>query len=253
MNVLLTNDDGIRATGLRALYNALLEKGHQVTAVAPMRQQSAVGHALTAFEPLRIETITEPGFSGIGVHGTPTDCVKLALDQLLPQKPDIVISGINLGRNVGPDIFYSGTVGAAAESAHSAIPSLAVSHADREGSPEIFEVGRHAIDIAEKIAEEQLLPGSVINLNYPSCPLKEAKGPKLCIQAPAKWSDAYTKRIDPRGKPYWWLTGDMDKNTIPPDSDLDLLYKGYITLTPLKIEYNHEEGLEILQHSGIFN
>ena len=113
MDVLLTNDDGIRAPGLRAMYAALLEAGHSVHVVAPMRQQSGVGHSLTVFDPLRAMEFEEPGFRGTGIYGTPTDCVKLALGRLLPRKPDMVISGINAGPNVGPDILYSGTVGAA--------------------------------------------------------------------------------------------------------------------------------------------
>ena len=113
MDVLLTNDDGIRARGLRALYAALLEAGHTVHVVAPRTQQSGVGHSLTVFEPVRAMDFEEPNFKGLGIYGTPTDCVKLALGQLLPKKPDMVISGINAGPNVGPDILYSGTVGAA--------------------------------------------------------------------------------------------------------------------------------------------
>ena len=128
MDVLLTNDDGIRARGLRALYAALLEAGHTVHVVAPMTQQSGVGHSLTVFEPVRALDFEEPDFKGLGIYGTPTDCVKLALGQLLPKKPDMVISGINAGPNVGPDILYSGTVGAATEAAHEDLPSIAVSH-----------------------------------------------------------------------------------------------------------------------------
>lgn len=247
MNVLLTNDDGITSAGLRALYNALQERGHEVLAIAPMRQQSGVSHALTVFDPLRIQHIAEGDFRGIGVHGTPTDCVKLALGQLVERPPDLVIAGINLGRNVGPDIYYSGTVGAAAEAAHADIPSIAFSHADHSGATDLSEVGRHAIALAEQVAAMRLLPGRVINVNYPSCPLPQAKGPRICIQAPAKWIDAYSKRVDPRGAPYWWLGGDMAEDTIPPDSDLDLLYKDYITITPLKFEYNDMDALEELR------
>ena len=112
MRVLLTNDDGIRAEGLRAMYRALREAGHTVHVVAPMHEQSGVGHSLTFFDPLRAHKIEEPDFEGLGLYGTPTDCVKLALGNLLKKRPDMVISGINAGSNVGPDILYSGTVGA---------------------------------------------------------------------------------------------------------------------------------------------
>ena len=138
MDVLLTNDDGIRAPGLRAMYAALREAGHNVRVVAPMRQQSGVGHSLTVFEPLRAMQFEEPDFTGTGVYGTPTDCVKLALGRLLPRRPDMVISGINAGPNVGPDILYSGTVGAATEAAHEELPSLAVSYDDRQGCADLL-------------------------------------------------------------------------------------------------------------------
>ncbi len=118
----------IEHPALRALYAALREAGHTVYVVAPMTQQSGVGHSLTVFEPVRATVIEEPGFTGTGVFGTPTDCVKLALGRLLPQRPDLVMSGINAGANVGPDILYSGTVGAATEAAHEELPSMAVSH-----------------------------------------------------------------------------------------------------------------------------
>lgn len=251
MDVLLTNDDGITAAGLRALYRALRERGHSVLAVAPMKQQSGVGHSLTVYEPLRAQDIRDGDFCGIGVHGTPTDCVKLALQQLVDKKPDIVLSGINLGRNVGPDIYYSGTIGAAAEAAHAHIPAMAFSHLDSRGQTDLTDVGRHAIGLAEKVAEQQLLPGKVISVNYPACPLEKAKGPRLCPQAEAQWIDAYNKRMDPRGLPYWWLAGDMAEETIPPESDLDLLYKDYITITPLKFEYNDEKGLELLKSAEL--
>lgn len=251
MLVLLSNDDGIMAPGLRAMYNAFLEKNHEVVAVAPMRQQSGVSHCLTVFEPLRTETIREANFTGTGVYGTPVDCVKLGLGELVGKAPDIVVAGINLGRNVGPDLFYSGTVAAASEGAHARIPSLALSHANHEGACDLVKVARHAVELAEKIATERLLPGRVINVNYPDIPIEEAKGPRLCNQSPAVWRNVYGKREDPRGWPYWWLIGDFDQAAIPPDSDMGLLAQGYITVTPLKFEYTDYAGFENLQNCGL--
>ena len=132
MDVLLTNDDGIHARGLMALYTALRERGHTVHVVAPMEQQSGVGHSLTVFEPLRCLHFKQPGFEGLGLYGTPTDCVKLALASLLEKRPDLVMSGINAGPNVGPDILYSGTVGAATEACHEDLPSMAISDDEQE-------------------------------------------------------------------------------------------------------------------------
>lgn len=241
MNVLLTNDDGIQATGLRAMRQALVERGHDTLAVAPMRQQSGVSRSLTVFEPLRSENFSEDGFSCIGVHGTPADCVKLALAEFMPHLPDIVISGINIGRNVGPDIFYSGTVAAAAEGAHAGLKSMAVSRAGIGNGANMLEVARHAALLAEKIVERHGLEGKVVNVNYPSVPLGQARGPRVCPQSMAVWRNVYNRRHDPRGWPYWWLVGDMDK--IGKDTDLDLLENGYITITPLKFEYTDEDEL----------
>ncbi len=246
MHVLLTNDDGIMAPGLRALYAALVEAGHTVLAVAPLRQQSGVGHSLTVFEPLRTRGIEEPGFSGTGVHGTPTDCVKLGLGALAPRRPDLVMAGINLGPNVGPDIFYSGTVGAAAEGAHDAVPSMAISHADHSGRLDLAAHARHAVALAERIDWGRVAPRRVLNLNYPAGELAAARGLRVCPQSDAVWRNIYDRREDPRGEPYWWLTGDVPESSVRPGTDRALLAQGYVTLTPLRFEYTDDAALEAL-------
>lgn len=245
MHVLLSNDDGIMAPGLRALYAALVEAGHTVTAVAPLRQQSGVGHSLTVFEPLRTRVIEEPGFSGIGVHGTPTDCVKLGLGALSPKRPDLVMAGINLGPNVGPDIFYSGTVGAAAEGAHDGVPSMAISHADHSGRQDLTAHARHAVALAGRIDWQKLPPRRVLNLNYPAGDLPEGEV-RVCPQSDAVWRNIYARREDPRGDPYWWLTGDVPPESIRPGTDKDLLLSGHVTLTPLRFEYTDDAALAAL-------
>ena len=176
MRVLLTNDDGIRAEGLRAMYRALREAGHTVHVVAPMHEQSGVGHSLTFFDPLRAHKIEEPDFEGLGLYGTPTDCVKLALGNLLKKRPDMVISGINAGSNVGPDILYSGTVGAATEAAHEDLPSMALSCDVGGGTPDMEAIARHAVELAARIDWKKVPHRRVINVNYPRGPLSEAKG-----------------------------------------------------------------------------
>lgn len=252
MDVLLTNDDGIRAPGLRALYAALREAGHTVHVIAPMRQQSGVGHSLTVFEPLRAQRIHEPGFEGIGLYGTPTDCVKLALASLLERRPDLVISGINAGPNVGPDILYSGTVGAATEAAHEELPSLAVSCDVASPDDDMTEQARHAVQLAERIDWGRLAPRRVVNLNYPRGPLSSARGMKICAQTTAVWVNGYEERRDPRGDPYWWLGGEIPPHTINAGSDKDMLNRGYITLTPLRFEFTDEEGMRTLESMDIF-
>ena len=252
MKVLLTNDDGIRAPGLRALYAALREAVHTVWVVAPMRQQSGVGHSLTVFEPVRSMDIVEPDFTGTGIFGTPTDCVKLALGRLLPERPDMVISGINAGPNVGPDILYSGTVGAATEAAHEDLPSMAVSH-DLNGGPTVDPLpqARHAVALAERVDWARLGHRRVLNVNYPARPLDAALGLRVCVQTSAVWKNTYLERKDPRGAPYWWLEGEIPPETIEPQSDKDLLSQGYITLTPLCFEFTDRQGLQALESMNL--
>lgn len=247
MNVLLVNDDGIFAPGLRAIFAALRERGHTVNVAAPMEEKSGVSHCLTVYQPLRIKEITENNFEGTGVFGTPADCVKLALGSLLEEKPDMVIAGINRGPNAGPDIFYSGTIGGAAEGAQAGLPSMALSHACHGDTANLEEVARHAAELAEKIDWPAMPSGTVINVNYPDVPLAEAKGPAICPQSPAPWGNLYTERHAPGIGRYWWLTGMIDENALGENTDRDLLFKGYITITPLKFAYTHDEALETLK------
>jgi 5'-nucleotidase len=249
MDVLLTNDDGIGARGIRALYAALMEAGHTVRVVAPMRQQSGVGHSLTVFEPVRAEEIVEPGFRGLGVYGTPTDCVKLALGTLLPKTPDIVVSGINAGANVGPDILYSGTVAAATEAALEELPAVAVSHDDHAASLDLLPQARHLTALVARMDWTRLARGRVININYPAGPLADARGLKVCPQTSAVWKNVYAERRDPRGARYWWLKGEIPAHTINAGSDKDMLNKGHITVTPLRFEFTDEGGMDALRET----
>ena len=236
MDILLTNDDGIRAVGLRALHAALVEAGHTVHVVAPMTEQSAVGHSLTVFMPLRAKRLQEYDFEGLGVHGTPTDCVKLALSRILPKPPDMVISGINAGANVGPDILYSGTVAAATEAAHSGFPAVAVSY-DNFTPADAMSQARHAVRLATRIQWSTLPPRCVVNINYPNCPAEAARGVRVCPQTRAVWEDGYTECLDPRGNKYWWLTGAIPPDKVEPGSDRALLTEGWITVTPLRFDF----------------
>ncbi len=246
MIVALTNDDGIHAAGLRAIYQALLEKGHKVHVIAPMTEQSAVGHSVTVFAPLRAKTVMENSFTGIGVFGTPVDCVKLGLGELLPERPDILVSGINAGANVGPDIMYSGTVAAATEAAHMGVRSLAVSH-DSFRPGDMLPYARYAVEIMESIPWEAVPLSRVMNLNLPNCPAGDCKGLSLCPQTTAVWKDWYHERKDPRGRPYWWLDGQIPPEDVTEDSDRGLLTAGYATLTPLRFDFTDFTVLEQLQ------
>ena len=246
MRIALTNDDGIYAIGLRALYKALLEAGHEVSVIAPMTEQSAVGHAITILAPLRARFIEESDFQGYGIFGTPTDCVKLGLGELIDVKPDVVVSGINAGANVGPDILYSGTVAAATEAAHLGFSALAVSY-NSFTATDLSAHARYAVEVLEKIPFATLPPRRVMNLNLPACPMSEFKGLALCEQTTAVWRDWYHKREDPRGRPYWWLDGDIPKEHIVAGTDKGLVTEGYATLTPLKFDFTDKELLESLR------
>lgn len=246
MNILITNDDGIQATGLRALYQACREAGHTVQVVAPLTEQSAVGHSLTIFQPLRVKVIAEEDFQGTGVFGTPTDCVKLALSCLMADRPDVVISGINAGANVGPDILYSGTVAAATEAAHNDIPAFALSY-DCFGPSDTLPQARHAVDLISRMDFGLIPPRGIININYPHLPMEQTRPLRVCPQTTALWKDNYIEHRDPRNNPYWWLTGNMPPEDVNAGSDRALLTKGHMVLTPLRFEFTATQSMEALQ------
>ncbi len=246
MNILLSNDDGIYAEGLRALYRALRARGHTVHAVAPMTGQSAVSNAITFFHPLQAERIVESDFEGMGVYGTPADCVKLGASTLVPSPLDLVISGMNAGANAGPNILYSGTVAAAAEGVFHNIPSMAVSY-DSFEFENIDEHAAHAVSLAETLPWGKVPARTLLNVNYPAKPVSESLGVRACPQSSAMWRDGYEERHDMRGRPYWWLTGTLPPEEIEEGSDNDLLKKGYITVTPVRFIFTHEAFMPELE------
>ena len=246
MKILLTNDDGISAPGIRALYKALVQAGHTVTVVAPMNEQSGVSSSVTLIMPLRVRPVEDAGFQGTGVFGSPADCVKLALANLMETKPDLVIAGINAGGNTGVDVIYSGTVAAALEGALSGYPSLAVSY-DAFRLPDISEHARHAVSLAERIDWAKVPKRRVLNLNYPNCALKDAKNLLICPPASAPWEDCYEERKDLRGFPYWWISGYMSADAVGVKSDRGLLNQGHITLSPLRFDFSDPDLEKNLQ------
>ncbi|MBI9078396.1 MAG: 5'/3'-nucleotidase SurE [Pseudodesulfovibrio sp.] len=246
MNILLANDDGIQAIGLRTLYAALIEVGHTVHVVAPVTEQSAVGHAVTLSMPIRVRTFKENGFEGQGVYGTPVDCVKLGLSTLLSEKPDLVLSGINAGANVGVDILYSGTVSAATEGALMEIPSMAVSM-DNFNPEDLSRQARYCAELLSKIPWNKLPPKCVLNLNFPDCSMEEAKELVICPHTRASYRDWYDTREDPRGRSYYWLDGAIPSERISADRDRALLTEKHITLTPLHFDFTDRETLDLLK------
>jgi 5'-nucleotidase len=246
MDILLTNDDGIHAVGLRSLYRELTEAGHRVRVVAPLTEQSAVGHAVTLALPLRVKEISEAGFTGIGVRGTPVDCVKLALSHLLEGPPDVVVSGINSGANVGVDILYSGTVSAATEGALAGFPSMAVS-VDDFNPVELSGQARFAAELLGGSVLGELPPRCVLNLNFPAGTMEEVRGVRVCPQTAAVYRDWYDARKDPRGGEYFWLCGQIPPEEVAGDTDRGLLTQGYVTLTPLRFDFTDVGALERLR------
>ena len=248
MFIMLTNDDGIHARGLRAVYGYLLAAGHEVRVVAPLGEQSAVGHSITILQPLRVKEIEEPGFTGLAVTGTPTDCVKLGLTSLLDRKPDLIVSGMNAGANVGPDILYSGTVAAATEGAAMGVPSLAVSHHSFKHL-DLDEYAEFAVSLISRLPWAEIPARRVMNLNLPSCPFKEFKGLCLAPQTDVPWTDWYDERTDPRGGRYWWLNGDIPLDRVQAGSDKYQMEQGYAVLTPLKFEFTDQNTLGALRRA----
>jgi 5'-nucleotidase len=241
MLILLTNDDGIRAPGLVAMYRELVKLG-EVHVVAPETVQSATGHGITVSTPLLTNRVTvEETFTGTAVEGRPADCVKLAVARILPRQPDLVISGINAGANVGINVIYSGTVAAAIEAAFLGLPSIAVSlYLRNEIPPDFARTARYAIGAIRQILDAGLKGGQAVTVNLP--PLRPDESPtgiRAVRQCTNAWLDTYEERKDPRGRSYYWNStvftlGDSDQ-----DTDVAALRDGYITVTPLQFDLTH--------------
>jgi 5'-nucleotidase len=215
MDILLTNDDGIRAVGLRALYAALVKAGHRVHVAAPMTEQSAVGHSVTLFSPLRVRQVEEAGFSGLGISGTPADCVKLALSHLLPKAPDMIVSGINAGANVGVDVLYSGTVSAATEGALAGIPAMAVSVDDYH--PEDLSA---QAEYAGRMLREDIWSGfpsqCVLNVNFRPDPWRRPRGARSAARPRAPTGTGTTSGRTRAATPTTGCAGSFPPRTLNP-------------------------------------
>jgi 5'-nucleotidase len=238
MLILLTNDDGIAAPGLVAMYHELRLLG-DVEVVAPATVQSAAGHGITLSTPLLTSRVTVPGaFTGTAIEGRPADCVKLAIAHILPRRPDLVVSGMNAGANTGINVIYSGTVAAAIEAAFLGLPAIAVSLYLRNHIPTDYarsaQLGRQTI---EQILAAGLGPGEVATINVPPLlPSESPAGIKVVRQCTNAWTDTYEKRLDPRGRPYYWNSSVFNLGDTDPDTDVAALRDGYITVTPLQFD-----------------
>ena len=245
MRVLLTNDDGIHAPGLWALHHAFSNR-HQVTVVAPDRERSAVGHGITLHQPIRSEKMrVNDSLTGFAVNGTPADCVKLGLAELLDGVPELVVSGINQGANVGINVNYSGTVAAAKEAAMAGIPAMAVS---------IIAPGDRHVDAAARFAEllslqvmaRGLPRGTFLNVNLPDLPMDEIRGVRWSRQGTGVFAQHFEKRRDPRDRTYYWQGCDGQKDYDQPDIDGAALDDRYISITPIKCDMTDYDALREL-------
>lgn len=247
MKILLTNDDGINAAGLAALRAAVAGLG-EVTVVAPDTERSGVAHSITLAHPLRIRRIYHSGeFFGYGINGAPADCVKLGCREILKAKPDLLLAGINLGANVAINILYSGTVAAAIEGAMLGVPSVAFSVAETE-QPDFDEAARIARRVLDGLLGNGVPAGTVLNVNLPGIPEGEVKGIRVTHQSRTSYTDFFERRLDPWGRAYFWITGEMTREfEREPDSDLRALADGYVSITPLHFDLTHYAVLPALR------
>lgn len=255
MKLLIGNDDGIFAPGIRALANTLATAGHDVTVVCPDRERSATGHGLTIHKPIRaevVESVFDSQVRAWACSGTPSDCIKLALGALLDHAPDLVLSGINQGANLGTDILYSGTVSAAMEGVIEQIPSIAISLTSYT-SPDFQAAAAFTQDLLMHLSERPLPEPVLLNVNVPSCLADDIAGVAITRQGVRRYQDIFEKRIDPRGKTYYWLAGEVVEDLEPQDgnaevlTDVHAIRQKLITITPLQYNLSHNLALESLQ------
>ncbi len=242
MNVLLTNDDGIQAPVLRHLKEALAPLG-RVIIVAPDRDQSATSHALTLHRPFRIQQHEPDVYS---VDGTPTDCVITSFYGLLDQAPDLVISGINLGPNMGEDVFYSGTVAAAIEGSLQGTPAIAASFATRT-VPDFAEPARFIARLVGRLLTEGLPRRHLLNVNFPGRPWPELRGVKVTRLGSRVYHDTLVKKVDPRGRDYYWIGGEDPEWEPIEGTDFHAVHAGWISVTPLRLDLTADTALAELE------
>jgi len=238
-NILVSNDDGIHAPGLVALAEALEAVG-QVFVVAPDRERSAVGHALTLHRPLRVESVAPRRFA---VNGTPSDCVNLGILGILPVRPDVVVAGINAGSNLGDDVTYSGTVSAAMEGSLLGVPAVAVSLVEPGVAAEYGEAARAATRLLRMLLAE---PARTVNLLNVNVPRGRPRGLKLTRLGRRMYSEKVVEERDPRGKLYYWIGAGPPTWESGLDTDFTAVHEGYVSVTPLHLDLTSYDGLRAL-------
>ncbi len=235
--ILVTNDDGVMAPGIRHLVKFMLELG-EVVVVAPDKPQSGMGHAVTITNPLRLEKITvDGGHDEYSCSGTPVDCVKLAVNRVLKRKPDLLVSGINHGANSSISVIYSGTMSAAIEGAMESIPSIGFSLLDYRFDADFTQARNHIRLLAANVLEHGLPKGICLNVNIPALKERDIKGVMVCRQARGNWEEEFDYRKDPRGKDYYWLTGRFNLHENSNETDDWALKNNYISVVPTQFDF----------------
>lgn len=250
--ILVVNDDGITAPGIRALVKAVEPLG-EVVVVAPDSPQSGMGHAITINKPLRLKPVNYFGnIKGYQCSGTPADCVKLAVDKVFHRQPDLCVSGINHGSNSSINIIYSGTMSAALEASLEGIPSVGFSLLDYNYEADFSASATYARFIAQAILKDGIPKHTLLNVNIPKGPLADIKGIKVCRQAMAKWEEEYIERTDPMGRPYYWLTGKFVNYDHGQDTDEWALANNYVSIVPVQHDLTAHHAIGIINESWDF-
>ncbi|NWF76455.1 MAG: 5'/3'-nucleotidase SurE [Nitrospirae bacterium] len=244
--ILVTNDDGVNSSGIIALFHAMKELGDTYI-VAPDRERSAVSHSLTMHRPLKVENLKERVYC---VNGTPTDCVAIALNKILPERPVFVVSGINKGANLGDDITYSGTVSAAIESTIMGIPAFAISLVIKNNPPQHFHfdtASKVAIEIGKYILNHSLPYDTLLNVNVPNDDIKKIRGIKFTRQGKRIYDGAIHETLSPNGEKYYWIGGGRPFWEHGEDTDIQAIEDNYISVTPLHLDLTNYEALNFFK------
>ena len=247
--ILVTNDDGITAPGIRTLISVMNEIG-DVVVVAPDSPQSAMGHAITINStlhciPVKIDNGPQQEYS---CSGTPADCIKLGINEILDRKPDLCVAGVNHGSNSSINVIYSGTMSAAVEASVEGIPAIGFSLLDYNWDADFETIKEYLINITKKALSEGVPKGNALNVNFPKLKGEDIKGIKICRQANAHWVEKFDKRKNPQGKEYYWLTGEFINNDKGEDSDEWALTNGFISIVPVKFDMTDHDNIKKLKN-----
>jgi 5'-nucleotidase len=245
--ILITNDDGVSAPGIRALIEVMSEIG-EVIVVAPDKPQSAMGHAITINNTLHLNKISKDtdAIMEYSCSGTPVDCVKIAVHEILKRKPDLCVSGINHGSNSSINVIYSGTMSAAVEAGIEGIQAIGFSLLDYDWDADFEQIKSYIKNITLEVLNKKLPEGVILNVNFPKLKEKEIKGIKICRQANAIWMEKFDKRKTPQGKDYYWLTGEFVNQDKGEDTDEWALANGFVSIVPVQFDLTAHHAIQNL-------